>query len=192
MECPFEKLREIVDEATALGLENPNAMTLSSVDTRGHPSSRVVLLKELDERGLVFYTNLKSSKAMEIAANPQVSLNFYWRALGKQVRVRGEARPVADEEADEYFATRERASQLGAWASRQSQRLSNRGELLARVAKFELKFRGQAVPRPEFWSGLRVVPRYFEFWTTGRARLHDRIVFEKDAGGEWVRYRLYP
>ena len=190
-EAPFERFREIFDAAQATGMEDPNAMVLSSVDAEGQPSSRVVLLKGLDTRGFVFYTNLESRKGIEILANPQVSLNFYWRELGQQVRIRGRAEPVSDADADAYFATRSRNSQVGAWASQQSRPLATRARLMARVAKYEAKFLAGAVPRPPHWSGFRVVPAAIEFWVHGKFRLHDRTVFEKTAEG-WSSHKLYP
>ncbi len=187
---PIERFREVFEEAVASGINNPNAMTVSSVDTEGQPSSRVVLLKDFDAEGFVFYTNLESRKGTEIRANPNVSLSFYWRETGKQVVVRGRAELVSDEEADAYFATRPRASQLGAWASRQSRPLKSRAHLMAQVAWYEAKYLG-AVPRPPHWSGFRVVPFYIELWVLGALRLHDRTLFEKTPDG-WTSRRLNP
>ncbi len=188
---PIVRFRSLFDRAVATGMEDPNAMVVSSVDAAGAPSSRVVLLKDFDELGFAFYTNYESRKGREILANPQVCLNFYWRELGQQVRIRGQAGPVRDDEADAYFATRSRTSQLGAWASQQSRTLESRAQLMARVAKFEAKFLIGAVPRPPHWSGFRVVPSEFEFWSAGTFRLHNREVFEK-LDGKWVSSRLYP
>ncbi|MEM7349574.1 MAG: pyridoxamine 5'-phosphate oxidase [Acidobacteriota bacterium] len=190
-EDPLELFAEIFEQAKATGMVDPNAMVLSSVDEAGRPSSRVVLLKDFDERGFVFYTNYESRKGTEIVANPHVCLNFYWREIDRQVRVRGRAEPVSDEEADAYFASRPRASRLGAWASQQSRPLQNRAQLLARVAKYEAKFLPGPVPRPPHWSGFRVVPREIEIWSAGKFRLHDRTVFEKTEAG-WTSQRLYP
>ena len=188
---PVERFRAVYEEATATGMDDPNAMVVSSVDGEGKPSSRVVLLKSFDTGGFVFYTNMMSRKGREILAHPDVSLNFYWRETGQQVRIRGRAEQVSDEEADAYFTTRPRTSQLGAWASKQSQPLPGRSHLMARVAKYEAKFLTGKVPRPPFWSGFRVVPSRFEFWTAGAFRLHDRTVFERTAEG-WSSHRLYP
>ena len=188
---PFERFREVFEEAVATGIRDPNAMIVSSVDGEGRPSSRAILLKEFDARGFVFYTNLESRKGREILANPHVCLNFFWRETGKQVRIQGRAEQVDDEEADAYFATRARTSQLGAWASKQSRPLSGRSHLMARVAKYEAKFLTGRVPRPPHWSGFRVVPSRFEFWVAGAFRLHDRTVFEPSDGG-WTTHRLYP
>ncbi len=188
---PIERFREFFEEAVATGMEDPNAMVVSSVDAKGRPSSRVVLLKDFDAEGFVFYTNLESRKGTEIRANPDVSLSFYWRETGKQVVVRGRAEPVSDAEADAYFATRARTSQLGAWASKQSRPLVSRAHLLATVAKYEAKFLTGSVPRPPHWSGFRVVPTYIELWAAGAFRLHDRTLFEKRPDG-WTSLKLNP
>ena len=188
---PLERFEAVFRKAGELGIANPNAMLLGTVDERGRPSSRAVLLKQFDERGFVFYTNLESRKARQIQANPRVCLNFYWRELEQQIQIEGAAEPVSDAEADEYFATRDRRSQLGAYASRQSRQLTNRALLVARVAKYEAKFLGGPIPRPPFWSGLRVVPERYEFWVSGPFRLHERTVFEKTAEG-WKSRLLYP
>ena len=187
---PIERFREVFEEAVATGINDPNAMIVSSVDAEGQPSSRVVLLKDFDADGFVFYTNLESRKGTELRANPNVSLSFYWRETGKQVVVRGRAEPVSDEEADAYFATRPRTSQLGAWASRQSRTLKSRAHLMAQVALYEAKFLG-AVPRPPHWSGFRVVPFHIELWVPGAFRLHDRTLFEKTQDG-WISRKLNP
>lgn len=187
---PFAVFEKIFKEAEALGGDDPNAMVVSSVGDDGRPSSRVVLLKAYDPRGFVFYTNFESRKGREILAHPDVSINFYWRELGKQIRIEGRAEPVADEEADAYFATRDHGSQVGAWASRQSRSMSGRAELLAEVAKVKLRFPGR-VPRPPHWSGFRVVPTVFEFWIHGVFRLHDRTVYEREGDG-WRSYKIFP
>ena len=189
---PFDVFREIYDEAVGHGMTDPNAMVVSSVDAEGQPSSRVVLLKSFDEKGFVFYTNLESRKGREIQAHPKVSLDFYWRELGRQVVVLGTAEPVSDEEADAYFATRHRSSQLGAWVSRQSRPLvGGRGHLLAEVARLEAHYLGGKIPRPPHWSGFRVVPHWIEIWIAGKFRLHDRTAYERRGDG-WARTKLYP
>ncbi len=188
---PIEKFREYFEEAVATGIDYPDAMVVSSVDAEGRPSSRFVLLKDFDAGGFVFYTNLESRKGTEIQANPNVSLCFYWRETGKQVTVQGRAEPVSDAEADAYFASRPRTSQLGAWASQQSRPLKSRAHLMARVARYEAKFLTGAVPRPRHWSGFRVVPSYIELWVVGAFRLHDRTAFEKTPDG-WTARRLNP
>lgn len=188
---PIARFREVFERARATGTPDPHAMVLSTADAEGRPSSRVVLLKGVDEHGFVFYTNLESRKGRQLAVNPHVSLNFYWRELDEQVIVQGTAEPVSAEEADRYFATRSRGSQLGAWASQQSRPLPGRAQLLAEVAKVEARYLGRPVPRPPFWSGFRVVPRSIEFWVEGRFRLHDRTLYER-AGDGWRITRLYP
>ena len=189
---PFLAFAEVFEMAQESGLRDPNAMVLSTVDPHGQPSSRVVLLKAFDDRGFVFYTNLESRKGRELAGNPRVSLSFFWRQLDRQVVILGTAEPVSGEEADEYFATRPRTSQLGAWASKQSRELTSRAALLAEVAKVEAKYVMGRVPRPAHWSGFRVVPHWVEIWAAGKFRLHDRKVFEREAGGSWSVKRLNP
>ena len=188
---PFERFREVLAEAEATGMADPNAMVVSTVDGEGQPSSRVVLLKSFDERGFVFYTNYESRKGREILGNPRVSLSFYWRELGKQVVVLGKAERVSDEEANAYFATRPRTSQLGAWASQQSRPLPGRAHLLADVAKLEAHHLGRSIPRPPHWSGFRVVPHWIEIWISGAFRLHDRTVYEREGEG-WRVTKRYP
>jgi pyridoxamine 5'-phosphate oxidase len=169
----------------------PNAMVLSTVDADGRPSARYVLLKGIDARGFVFYTNLESRKARALAANPYAALTFYWPPLDKQVRVEGDVECVSDADADAYFATRPRDSQIGAWASTQSATLASPASLDERVRNFRDRFDGAPVPRPAFWSGYRVVARSIEFWTRDPARLHERVHFERRDGG-WVRSLLFP
>ena len=167
-------------------------MVLSTVDADGRPSGRTVLLKAFDQRGFVFYTNLESRKARALIANPHASLCFYWMSLGKQVRIEGPVERVADAEADAYFATRPRESQIGAWASLQSAVLESRSALEQRVTEARERFDGGAVARPPFWSGFRVVPRAIEFWTRDPARLHEREQYQRNDDGRWVRSFLFP
>jgi pyridoxamine 5'-phosphate oxidase len=188
---PIDRFGQVLAEAERAGIQDANAMVVASVSAEGQPSSRVVLLKGVDRRGFVFYTNLESRKGTEILANPRVALNFHWRQLDKQVVVLGIATPVDDTEADEYFATRPRGSQLGAWASRQSRPLESRAHLVAEVAKLEASYLGRPIPRPPHWSGFRVAPHWIEFWTAGAFRLHDRIAYRLEDEG-WVRTRLNP
>ena len=169
----------------------PDAMVLSTVDPDGRPSARFVLLKEADERGFVFYTNLESRKAKALAAYPHAALTFYWPPQ-TQVRIEGAVERVGDAEADAYFATRPRGSQVGAWASAQSSELSSRAELDARIADIEARFAGAAVTRPPFWSGYRVVPSLLEFWTRDVSRLHERVTFRRASDKTWTRALLYP
>ena len=169
----------------------PEAMVLSTVDGDGRPSARYVLLKGVDERGFVFYTNLGSRKAKALAVNPYAALTFYWPALDKQVRIEGDVERVSEADADAYFATRPRDSQIGAWASAQSAPLASRAALDERIRESETRFTSTPVTRPPFWGGFRVVPRSIEFWTRDPARLHERVVFER-GNGEWTRSLLFP
>ena len=187
---PIEMFRVLYDQALQSCVE-PDAMVLSTVDRDGRPSSRFVLLKGVDRNGFVFYTNLTSRKAAALAAHPVAALCFYWAPMGKQVRVEGTVEPVNDAEADAYFASRPRDSQVGAWASDQSSTLESRAELNRRVNEIRARFEGGQVPRPPFWSGFRIVPDMIEFWTRDQARLHEREHFER-RGGEWRRRLLYP
>ncbi len=169
----------------------PNAMTLATADADGRPSARVVLLKGHGEDGFVFYTNLGSPKARDLAANPRASLCFWWDALDRQVRVDGPVEPVSDEAADAYFASRPRGSRIGAWASRQSEVLEGRFELEKRVAKFTAKHAVGAVPRPPFWGGFRLIPETIEFWERRPFRLHIRHRWTRGEDG-WALDELYP
>lgn len=191
---PFVRFSEWLERARATDLAEPTAMALSTVGPGGRPSSRMVLLKGFDPQGFVFYTNLGSRKAREIGTDPWVALCFHWQPLEAQVRIEGRAEPVSDGEADEYFASRARGSQLGAWASKQSTPLDGRGVLEERVREMEARFAGGEVPRPPFWSGFRVVPDRMEFWQGMPSRLHDREVYTRDEAspGGWSVQRLYP
>lgn len=188
---PFARFRDLYERALATGLTEPNAMVVSSADGQGRPSSRVVLLKHFDRDGFVFYTNLESRKGREILTRPDVSLNFFWREPKEQVCVFGRAERVSESEADAYFATRSRNSQLGAWASQQSRPLESREQLVADFERVSRRFDGRDVPRPPHWTGLRVVPRRFEFWVAREHRLHDRTFYERD-GDRWSWGLLYP
>jgi pyridoxamine 5'-phosphate oxidase len=172
---------------------NPEAMTLATVDADGRPNARMVLLKGFDERGFVFYSNAESTKGHELAAAPQGALAFYWKALQRQVRLRGPVEAVSDAEADAYFATRSRMAQIGAWASKQSTALESRLAFEKAIALSTAKFAIGTVPRPPHWVGYRVVPSEIEFWQERPFRLHDRISFTRDdAGAPWTKTRLYP
>jgi pyridoxamine 5'-phosphate oxidase len=187
---PIEVFRGLFARAAETCAE-PDAMVLSTADADGQPSGRYVLLKAFDRRGFVFFTNLESRKAKALAANPRAALCFYWAPIGKQVRIEGTVERVDEADADAYFATRPRESQIGAWASDQSSSLESRGALDARVAEVRVRFDGIPVARPPFWSGFRVVPAVIEIWTRDPARLHVRDHYQRD-GDRWIRTLLYP
>jgi pyridoxamine 5'-phosphate oxidase len=178
-------------DARAHEVNDPNAMTLSTVDADGWPEARLVLLKDVDARGFTFYSNRESAKGLELAANPVAALTFHWKSLRRQVRVRGRVEPVTPQEADAYFASRARESRIGAWASDQSRPLDDRATLEAAVVRETARFEGQDVPRPERWTGWRVVPRSVEFWRDRPFRLHDRLRFDREGDG-WAKTRLWP
>ncbi len=170
-----------------------NAMALATADASGAPDVRMVLLKDVSAQGFTFYSNADSAKGQQLSANPQAALCFHWKSLNRQVRVRGTIEPVSDAEADAYFKTRDRGARLGAWASEQSRPLPDRLALEKRVAEFALKFGLGEIPRPPHWRGWRVVPHAIEFWRNMPFRLHDRLVFERDApNAGWTKRRLYP
>ena len=188
---PFELFAEWYDEAQEKEAQLPTAVALATADENGAPSVRMVLLKGFDASGFVFYTNLASRKGDEIGVNPKAALCFHWKSTHKQIRVEGTVAPVSNEEADAYFTSRDRASQLGAWASKQSQPMSGRFELETAVAKTTARFHIGRVPRPDFWSGYRIKPVRIEFWREGRFRLHERIDFSFNDSG-WTTQALYP
>ncbi len=178
-------------DARAHEVNDANAMTLSTLDAEGLPDARIVLLKDVDGRGFTFYSNRESAKGVELDARPVAALTFHWKSLRRQVRVRGAVQPVGREEADAYFASRARESRIGAWASDQSRPLPDRAALEAAVARETARFDGQDVPRPERWTGWRVVPLSVEFWRDRPFRLHDRMRFDRNDEG-WVKTRLWP
>lgn len=180
------------DEAVRAGLREPNAMIASTADASGRPASRMVLLKGADARGFVFFSNLESAKGRDLAANPRASLLFPWHELERQVIVGGAVERVSREETEAYFQSRPLGSQVGAWASAQSTVLRDRAELEQRVQARMAEFRGRAVPVPPHWGGFRVVPATIEFWQGRPSRLHDRLLYMRDAGGAWRRERLSP
>jgi pyridoxamine 5'-phosphate oxidase len=186
-------VRELLEAARAAGEPEPTAMTLATADANGRVSARIVLLKQLDERGAVFFTNCTSAKATQLAAHRQAALCLHWKTLreGIQVRIEGRVERTSDAESDAYFATRPRESQIGAWASLQSQTLPARAELDARIAQFEKQFAGAPVPRPPHWGGYRVAPDLIEIWYGQRARLHERVRYES-VDGAWTKRLLYP
>lgn len=190
---PLTAFAAWLSEAEKTEPNDPNAMSVATVDTQGMPNVRVVLLKGVSDEGFVFYTNLESAKGQELGMTAKAALCFHWKSLHRQVRVRGDVEQVSDAEADAYYASRARGSQIGAWASQQSTPLSDRETLEARVAEFEEKFANQDVPRPSHWSGWLIKPQEIEFWQDGDFRLHDRIVYRRpdDVSG-WQTARLFP
>jgi len=189
----IEHVRELLGQAQAAGEPEPTAMTLATSDLAGRVTARIVLLKGIDERGFVFYTNYESAKANQLQQHKQAALCILWKTQRDpvQVRIEGAIEKTTAAESDAYFATRPRESQIGAWASLQSQTLPEREQLEKRVAEFERKYQGQAVPRPPHWGGYRVVPDMLEFWYGQRARLHERLRYEL-AGNVWSKRFLYP
>jgi pyridoxamine 5'-phosphate oxidase len=191
---PIERFRSVYALAESIDrsiIPEPNAMALATIENRDQPSVRIVLMKAFDEKGFVFYTNYEGRKGRQLLAHPKAALCFYWAPIDIQVRIEGTVSKVADEEADAYFASRHRLSQIGAWASRQSEPLESPTALDERVAKYEREFAGRDVPRPKFWSGFRVRPDRIEFWKARPNRLHERHVYirERDA---WRIETLYP
>ena len=189
---PLQLFAVWFEEATRAEPADPNAMTLATVDADGMPNARMVLLKDVDKRGFVFYTHAGSAKGCELAACPRAALVFYWKSLKRQVRVRGTVELTSAEEANDYFASRPRQAKIGAWASLQSMPLDSRAVLEAALASYAAQY-GDAVPRPPHWCGYRVVPRAIEFWQDRPFRLHDRILFQRNGPGDaWSKTRLYP
>ncbi len=189
---PITLFEQWLAEADACDtIKEPTAMIMATVDESGMPDARTVLLKGVDDGGFVFYTNLTSVKGRQLAANPNVALCFYWMDLDKQVRIQGKVHPVTDAEADEYFHSRPKQSQIGAWASKQSQPYEKRFELEKRLAKYTAKYGIGEVPRPEFWSGFRLEPQRIEFWLKAPYRLHDRVQYTRQ-GDTWNTTRLFP
>ena len=190
---PFDLFQDWFNEAQGCeAIEEPTAMTLATVDAHGMPWPRIVLLKDISEQGFTFYTNLESIKGKHLADNPRAGLCFYWEPIQKQVRIVGNVERVSDDDADAYFASRPRESQLGAWASKQSTPLASMNDLMTRVGEFAQQFADQDVPRPPFWSGYRLAPTVIEFWLRQPFRLHDRLEYTRDDQGVWGSENLYP
>ena len=190
---PFDLFAEWLKAAEKTEPNDPNAMALASVRDDGMPDIRMVLLKSFDARGFVFYTNKQSAKGVELAGNPRAALNFHWKSLKRQVRVMGMVSDVSDEEADAYFASRAKDSQIGAWASAQSRPMAARFEFEKEIARYALKYGLTKVPRPPHWSGYRVSPLRIEFWRDRPFRLHDRLVYTRQsADATWTTQKLYP
>jgi pyridoxamine 5'-phosphate oxidase len=188
---PIAQFRVWFDQAVAAGLREPNAMTLATATRDGRPSARMVLLKGIDA-GFVFYTNYEGRKAHDLAENPWAALVFYWAELERQVRIEGRVELVSQEESDAYFASRAAESQLGAWASRQSQVIAGREVLERRLRELTAAYTDREIPRPPFWGGYRVIPDSIEFWQGRPGRLHDRLRYRRLADGAWLIERLSP
>ncbi|WP_219855938.1 pyridoxamine 5'-phosphate oxidase [Pontibacter mangrovi] len=189
---PISQFNKWLQEALQSEVEEPTALVLSTVNSQGRPSARVVLLKGVDEQGFMFFTNYESRKGQELAQNPYASLTFFWPALERQVRIEGKVEKVAAQESDEYFHSRPKGSQIGAWASPQSQVISARQVLEQREKELSAKYaEAEELPRPEYWGGYRLVPAYLEFWQGRPSRLHDRLAYELQ-GQEWLIKRLAP
>lgn len=189
---PYKQFEAWYAQTIETGMYEPGAMTLATVDKDGQPWQRIVLLKLFDESGFVFFTNYESRKAKQIAENPKVGLLFPWHVLGRQVKITGEAEKVSTAESLKYFTTRPRGSQLGAWASGQSQVISSRAILESMFDSMKQKYANKEVPLPPFWGGYRVKPKTFEFWQARDSRLHDRFLYKKTESGDWYSQRLAP
>lgn len=192
MTDPIERFVQLLERAKQTDLPEPTAMALATASPDGRPSVRMVLLKSVDASGFVFYTNLESRKGRDLAANPWAALCFHWQPLEVQVRVEGPVTPVTAEEADAYFASRARGSQIGAWASQQSRELSAYDALEKRVAEMQEEYADRPIARPDYWSGFRVRPERIEFWSNRPSRLHERDVFVRKKSGGWDLHYLYP
>lgn len=189
---PIKQFKSWWQQAIESKMEEPNAMALSTCDTSGKPSSRIVLLKEIKENGFVFFTNYLSRKGKEIEKNPFVSLLFFWKELERQVRIEGNIKKISAAESDKYFSQRPIESRIGAWSSPQSSVIENREVLKKNVEKYNLKFSAQPIPRPEYWGGYVVSPNLMEFWQGRPGRLHDRLQYSLSENGKWIMNRLAP
>jgi len=190
---PFSLFGTWLKEAEASEINDPTAVALATVDADGLPDVRMVLLKDFDQRGFVFYTNFESRKGQEILGSMKAAMCFHWKTLRRQVRVRGPVEIVSNEEADEYFKSRARGSRIGAWASKQSRPLESRFALEKAVAEYTARYVIGEIPRPDYWSGFRIKPTSIEFWKDGAFRLHDRVEFRRETpDGNWSKVRMYP
>lgn len=192
---PYVLFDEWYAQAEASEPNDPNALCLATADAQGRPSARMMLMKGVDARGFTFYTNFESRKGEQMLENPAAAICFYWKSLGRQVRAEGPVTPVSAEEADVYFASRPRASRIGAWASRQSRPLPGRATFENRIAQYEKEFEGREVPRPPYWSGWLLAPQRIEFWQAQEFRLHHRIVYSRESAGSgsgWVTELQFP
>lgn len=189
---PFEQFKIWFDQALIAQLPEPNAMTIATATSDGKPSARMVLLKDYDERGFVFYTNYNSNKGRQLVENPWGAIAFWWAELERQVRIEGRVEKVSDAESDEYFHSRPKGSQLGAWASEQSQVIESREVLEQRLKQLKEEYENKEVPRPPHWGGFRVVPDEIEFWQGRPSRLHDRLLYRQGEDGNWMIQRLSP
>lgn len=188
---PLSQFEVWFNEALKANVLEANAMVISTCSSSGRPSSRIVLLKEIDDHGFVFFTNYSSKKASELAENPYASLTFFWPELERQVRIEGKVSKISIQESEEYYNSRPRESRIGAWSSAQSSKIKNREELENAFNEFSAKFKDKEIPKPDFWGGYRLKPDYLEFWQGRPSRMHDRISYEKE-GENWKIYRLSP
>ena len=189
---PIVQFQHWYAAARAAPIDKPDAATLATADAQGHPAARIVLLKDVDAQGFVFYTNYQSRKGRELAQNPWAALVFFWDPLARQVRIEGQVSRVSDAESDAYFTTRPRGSQLGAWASAQSEVVAKREHLEQAMARLSAEYEGKPVPRPGHWGGYRLYPQDIEFWQGRDNRLHDRLHYHREPAGQWSRQRLAP
>jgi len=193
LENPIELFKEWFNEAKKTEINDPNVFTLATVDTNGIPSARMILLKDYSQNGFIFYTNLNSKKSSDLKENPNASLCFHWKSLLRQIRINGKVSRVSDKESDAYYKTRPYDSKIGAWASKQSSVLKNREELIKLIGDFKKKYPNENdVPRPDYWSGWRLVPNSIEFWLDGKNRIHQRLKYIKKDNNNWEKILLNP